>query len=201
MSAAPSRGSGRAPGTAAPPAACAGARPAPPGSAAATRAAGGRAARRRRETAARRRPTRALPRPTAPAAAPRPAPSARRCGGAAAAARLRPDASAARSDTAARRAPARSRPDRSGAMRWRWLRHHRDRDEVLWMLLPLPGLPFSSRTGCPVGHEGCRPFIQPGPLGFQVWSNQGSSGHAAHAAESQMVRTGGDFTFARVPTI
>ena len=117
MSPAPSRGSGRAPRTAAPPAACAGARTAPRRSAAASRAEDGRAARRRRGTAARRcRPTRALPRPTAPAAAPRPAPSARRCGGAATAAHLRPDESAARADTAARQAPERSQPVLSGAV-------------------------------------------------------------------------------------
>ena len=58
-------------------------------------------------------PTRALPQPTVPAAAPRPAPSTRRSGGAATAAHLRPDESAARSDTAARQAPKRSQPGRS----------------------------------------------------------------------------------------
>ena len=67
-----------------------------------------------------RRPRRALPRPTTAAAAPRPAASARRRGGAATAARLRPGASAARADTAARRGPARSRAAPSGAVRRRW---------------------------------------------------------------------------------
>ncbi len=54
----------------------------------------------------------AFQRPTGRAAAPRPARSARRCGGAGAPAHPRTDASAARADTAARPAPGKSRPGR-----------------------------------------------------------------------------------------
>ena len=113
---APNRGSGGDRGTEAPSAACAGARPSPPGSAAASPPESGRACRRRRGTAAPRSvPRHALPPPTGRAAAPMRNPSARRCGGAAAAAHLQPDESAAGPGTRARRAPTRNQPGRSWA--------------------------------------------------------------------------------------